>query len=446
MKKNISIIFIEDNLDDVELTLYELKKHFNIHYKVVESREDFFFEINQQNYDIILADYKLPDWTGMEALQWLRQNNNLTPFILVTGAIGEETAAECIREGADNYILKENLARLSTAIEQAQANFQIKQGRDRDKAALEESEELLRAVFESAIDAIFTKNIQGEFLRVNEAFKKLVKLDEKQIINKKNSDIYPEALAKIYERLDQLTLKGDTVTEEVIHEMNDQRLVLQVNQVPIRKNSHIFGLCGIARDITSTQQVLDGTISAITKMVEQRDPYTSGHQLRVSELATAIAKEMDLSPEQIKGLQLAASLHDIGKAFIPAELLSKPSNLTEAETRIIRQHPVLGAEILRQIPFPWPLARFVEEHHEKMDGSGYPKGLVGEQISLEARIICIADIVDSIITHRPYRPAKRLEVALVELKLQSGIKFDPNVIAALDKVVANSYFDQGYLK
>ncbi|MBN2091746.1 HD domain-containing protein [candidate division KSB1 bacterium] len=446
MKKNISIIFIEDNQDDVELTLYELKKHFNIHYKVVESREDFFSEINQKTYDIILADYKLPDWTGIEALQWLRQNNNLTPFILVTGAIGEETAAECIREGADNYILKDNLARLSTAIEQAQENFQIKQGRAKDKAALEESEELLRAVFESAIDAIFTKNIQGEFLRVNQAFKNLVKLDEKQIIDKKNKEIYPESLAKIYDRLDQTALKGETVTEEVIHEMNGHRFVLQINQVPIRKNNHIFGLCGIARDITNTQLVLNGTISAITKMVEQRDPYTSGHQLRVSELATAIAKELNLTPQKIKGLQLAASLHDIGKAFIPAELLSKPSNLTEAETRIIRQHPVLGAEILRQIPFPWTLARFVEEHHEKMDGSGYPKSLVGEQISLEARIICVADIVDSIITHRPYRPAKRLEVALVELKLQSGIKFDPMVIEALDRVVENGYFDNGYLK
>lgn len=440
MKKNISIIFIEDNQDDVELTLYELNKHFNIDYKVVESREDFFSEINRKAYDVILADYKLPDWTGIEALQWLRQNNNLTPFILVTGAIGEETAADCIREGADNYILKDNLARLRSAIEQAQENFQIKQDRARDKAAREESEELLRAVFESAIDAIFTKNMTGEFLRVNQAFKNLVKLDEASIIKKQNKDIYPERLAKIYERLDQMTLKGATVTEEVIHEMNGNQFVLQINQVPLRKNNDIFGLCGIARDITNTQLVLDGTISAITKMVEQRDPYTSGHQLRVSYLATAIAKMMNLTPEKIKGLQLAASLHDIGKAFIPAELLSKPSTLTEAETRIIRQHPVLGAEILRQIPFPWNLARFVEEHHEKMDGSGYPKSLTGEQISLEARIICVADIVDSIITHRPYRAAKRLEVALVDLKLQSGIKFDPEVIEALNKVVENGYF------
>jgi PAS domain S-box-containing protein/putative nucleotidyltransferase with HDIG domain len=443
MKKNISIIFIEDNQDDVELTLYELKKHFNIHFKVVESREDFFSEIHQRAYDIILADYKLPEWNGIEALQWLRQNKNLTPFILVTGAIGEETAAECIREGADNYILKDNLARLSSAIEQAQENYKIKQGREKDKAAREESEELLRAVFESAIDAIFTKNMDGEFLRVNQAFKKLMKLDESMIIEKKNKDIYPEALTKIYDRLDQMAFKGQMATEVVIHEMNGHRFVLHINQVPLRKNNHIFGLCGIARDITNTQLVLDGTISAITKMVEQRDPYTSGHQLRVSDLATAIAKEMNLAPETIKGLQLAASLHDIGKAFIPAELLSKPSHLTDAETRIIRQHPVLGSEILRQIPFPWTLARFVEEHHEKMDGTGYPKGLIGEQISLEARIICVADIVDSVITHRPYRAAKRLEIALADLKLESGIKFDPEVIKALDKVVENGYFNRG---
>jgi putative nucleotidyltransferase with HDIG domain len=149
---------------------------------------------------------------------------------------------------------------------------------------------------------------------------------------------------------------------------------------------------------------------------------------------------MMLPPDQIEGLRMASMLHDVGKASLPAEILSKPSKLSDAESQIIHTHPILGANILRQIPFPWDLARFVEEHHEKLDGTGYPKGLQGNQISLEARIIGVADLVDSISSHRPYRPAKTLEEALDDLNRFSGIKYDPDVIAAIFKLVIEGYF------
>lgn len=188
------------------------------------------------------------------------------------------------------------------------------------------------------------------------------------------------------------------------------------------------------------QQTLEGALNAIMILVEQRDPYTTGHSQRVSNLAVAIAHKMNLPAHHLEDLRLAARMHDVGKASLPAEILSKPSELSSPEKKIIRTHPVLGANILRPLSFSSNLARIVEEHHEKMDGTGYPKGLKGDEISIEARIIGVADLVDSISTHRPYRPAKKLSEAIQDLKEQSGIKYDANVINALFELVEDGYF------
>lgn len=451
MPKKLSILFLEDNRDDVELCLYEFKKHdYETDFLVVESRESFKKEISRRSWDLILADYLLPKWTGLEALIWLREQINLTPFILVTGAVGEETAVECIRQGADNYILKENLQRLIPAVKQTLKATQLRHEKLKALQELEESEERLRAIFYSAIDAIFTKNLDGEFTRVNQAFMDLVQQAEKEILGRTADALFPSALAKIYNDLDQQVLKGRSVSQEISHQDGERKIALHLNLVPLQgKDGKIIGICGYARDISERKaaiekirMTLDGAIQAIMSIVEQRDPYTSGHQLRVSELSVAIAQKIGLPADQTEGLRLAAMMHDVGKASLPAELLSKPSLLTDAEKRIIRAHPMLGANILRQIPFPWDLARFVAEHHEKLDGSGYPNGLQGKAISLEARIIGVADLVESTSSHRPYRPAKLLNEALTDLKKLSGIQYDPVVIDALLELVKEGYFDK----
>lgn len=449
MLKKLSILFLEDNQDDVELCLYEFKRHnYEINFRVVETRHAFAREFTEHTFDVILADYLLPQWNGLEALKWIRENKSIIPIILVTGAMGEETAVECIRQGADNYILKDNLARLVPAVEQTLQSAQLRHEKLNALRELEESEERLRAIFHSAIDAIFTKNLHGEFTRINQAFIDLLEQDEKNILGRKVDDLLPEPLARRYNELDQLVLQGTAVSRELVHRVGEHEITLHLNLVPLIGNDgEIIGICGYARDISERKQALEkirmtleGAIQAMMAIVEQRDPYTSGHQLRVSRLSVAIARKLGLPADQIEGLRLAAMMHDVGKASLPAELLSKPSRLTEAEKRIIRAHPALGANILRQIPFPWDLARFVEEHHEKLDGSGYPKGLTGNDISLEARIIGVADLVESISSHRPYRPAKLLEEALVDLQKQSGIQYDPKIIDVLMELVAEGYF------
>jgi putative nucleotidyltransferase with HDIG domain len=173
---------------------------------------------------------------------------------------------------------------------------------------------------------------------------------------------------------------------------------------------------------------LEGFIQSIAKLVEIRDPYTAGHQQRVTQLACAIAREMHLSEERIRSLRLAGIIHDVGKINVPAEILSKPGSLSEAEFSIIKTHPQVGYEILKNIDSSLPLAQIVHQHHERMDGSGYPLGLVGEDIILEARILAVADVVEAMLSHRPYRPSLGEDAAMQEIKQNRGVLYDARVV------------------
>jgi putative nucleotidyltransferase with HDIG domain len=195
---------------------------------------------------------------------------------------------------------------------------------------------------------------------------------------------------------------------------------------------------GVNQDITErleaelrTQRALEGTIQAVAQTIETRDPYTAGHQKGVTKLAVAIAQKMQLADDQIRGIRVAATLHDMGKISVPAEILSKPGRLSTQEFLIIQEHPKVAYEILKGIAFPWPIADIILQHHERMDGSGYPQGLSSEDgILLEARILAVADVVEAMSTHRPYRPALGVDAALEEIRSKSGTQFDPAVVSA----------------
>jgi HD-GYP domain-containing protein (c-di-GMP phosphodiesterase class II) len=167
---------------------------------------------------------------------------------------------------------------------------------------------------------------------------------------------------------------------------------------------------------------------AITVTVETRDPYTAGHQRRVADLARAVATEMNLPLDIIEGLRMAASIHDLGKISVPAEILSKPTKLTDIEFMLIKTHSQSGYDILKDIDFPWPLAQIVYQHHERMDGSGYPRNLKGDEIIMEARIIAVADVMEAMASHRPYRPALGIDTALAEIEKNKGTFYD-NAVA-----------------
>jgi putative nucleotidyltransferase with HDIG domain len=176
--------------------------------------------------------------------------------------------------------------------------------------------------------------------------------------------------------------------------------------------------------------IVDGVINSLSSTVDARDPYTAGHQKRVAQLAVSIATAMALSQTKIASIRMAGILHDIGKIAIPAEILSKPSTLSDIEFSLIKTHPQVGYDILKNINFPTPVAKIVHQHHERLNGSGYPLGLSGEDILFEARILTVADVVEAMSSHRPYRPGLGIDKALAEIQKNKGEFYDPDVVDA----------------
>ncbi len=191
----------------------------------------------------------------------------------------------------------------------------------------------------------------------------------------------------------------------------------------------------------SLKNSLIGTIAAVGKVVEARDPYTAGHQQRVSRLSRTIAQKMGLDSYRIEGIRMGATIHDIGKIQVPAEILTKPTQLNELELELMKAHTQVGYEILKDIEFPWPVADIAYQHHERMDGSGYPQGLKGEEICLEARIVAVADVVEAIGSHRPYRPSLGIEAALKEIADHRGVLYDSDVVDACLELFEENIFD-----
>ena len=190
----------------------------------------------------------------------------------------------------------------------------------------------------------------------------------------------------------------------------------------------------VEESASQLRQMMDGTVKAISSALEFRDPYTHGHEKRVAELSSAIAVEMGLSADQVEGVRITGYMHDLGKIAIPAEILFKPGKLTDHEFSIVKTHPQFGYDILKEIKFVWPVALATLQHHERLNGTGYPQGLKGDAILLEARILAVADVVETMASHRSYRPAIGLEAGLKEISANKGILYDANVVDACLRV------------
>jgi PAS domain S-box-containing protein len=197
----------------------------------------------------------------------------------------------------------------------------------------------------------------------------------------------------------------------------------------------------IQRYVAQLEDSFFRTVEVVTTLIEMRDPYTAGHERRVAELATAIGNELGLDARRIEGLRVAGQLHDIGKICLPAEILAKPGKITASEYTLIKEHSKAGYDVLKDVNFPWPVAEVAWQHHERMDGSGYPRGLKGDEILLEARIMSVADVVEAMASHRPYRPGLGIEAALGEIIGSRGTRYDPQVV---DACVA-LFREQGYV-
>ncbi|MGP8152942.1 MAG: HD domain-containing phosphohydrolase [Smithella sp.] len=314
--------------------------------------------------------------------------------------------------------------------------------RKKAEEALRQSEEKYRNILESIQEGYFELDLAGNYTFANDAECRNIGYSREELIGMNNRQYQDETtVQKMYQRFRRLYETGEPIKVfdiEIIRK-NGTKAFNEISASLIRDaEGKPIGFQGISRDITDRKQAeeqihqtldrlkkaIGTTIQVLASAVESRDPYTAGHQKRVADLARAIATEMGLPHDTIEGIQMAGSIHDIGKLSVPAEILSKPTKLTDLEFSLIKEHSRNGYEMLKDVDSPWPLAQIVYQHHECMNGSGYPRNLKGEEILMESRILTVADIVEAMASHRPYRPTLGIEPALEEIEKNKGILYD----------------------
>lgn len=342
--------------------------------------------------------------------------------------------------------------------------------------------ELMRLLFSGVTDLTYIYDTEGNILFVNKVFEKFTGHRPEEFYGKPFAALFDEENLKKAMDAYTRTLKGESPHYELC--FKNTKILCEYRNFPLRdEKGKLIGVMGIARDITARKQTeeglrvlneslekriiehssrllelndelmreidarkrqerefkqcieksqksLRGIIQTLALTVESRDTYSAGHQKRVAYLTSCIAEEMGLSKERVAGVRLAALLHDIGKVSVPDEILNNPDRLTEAEMNIIRGHPQVGYDILKEIEFPWSVAQIVLQHHERVNGSGYPLGLSGNDILLEAKILGVADVIDAMTSPRPYRQPIPLDKALNEISQNRGILYDFNVVYA----------------
>lgn len=465
MKKRILIVEDEKIIaEDIKRTLQSFD------YEVIginSSGESAVETAQQEKPDLILMDVMLSGkMNGLEAADHIYNNFDI-PVIFLTAYANDEILTKATLSSPFGYLIKPFEDR------ELKVNLEMAFYKHKMEKNLRNSRNFLLNLIDNVPDYISVKDTHYKYVIANKAYADLYKTTPKQIIGKTDEDfidivIKNKDLVSEYHKNDRKVLetkKPVFIPEEYFEDVEGNMKWFQTSKVPMKSIDGEDIVLTVAVDISKRknaekaledslqrlQLLMEETVNGLVSAMEKRDPYTAGHQRRVAILTTKIAEEMNLPIDKIRGLRIASLVHDIGKIYVPSEILSKPGKLSPAEMNLIKTHPQAGFDILSEIQFPWPVAEIVLQHHERMDGSGYPKGLKGEEILLEARIICVADVVEAIASHRPYRPALTLEEAIKDISENSGILYDKKVVEACIKVIreekyvfeeSNSFFSK----
>ena len=326
-----------------------------------------------------------------------------------------------------------------------------------DKEKQREEVGRLASIVDSSDDAIISISLNRKVMSWNHGAERIYGYKSYAIIESSVMKIIPDSVEKEFSDLISEVVEGQSFSRhETINCHEDGRLFpVSMTVSPLTHHDGIAGITIVSRDISTRRQaeeeltishrrlksMMYETVESLSTAHEKRDLYTSGHQRVVSMISCCIADEMNLPHDQIESLRIAGLLHDIGKVCIPMAILSKPSVLSFEEMALMKKHPEAGYEIVKNIPFAWPVSDIILQHHERMDGSGYPRGIKGADILLGARILAVADVLEAMSAHRPYRPALGLEAALHEIAENAGVKYDQDVCDAAFKL-----FDEGVLR
>lgn len=424
-------------VDDEEVVIEAIKKHLkkdNYEVLIANNGRDGLALCRQESPQLIMLDLKMPVMTGIEFLEQLELSTS-DPYsvIVLTGHGDDDDMEKCFELGASGFLKKpfnayelRGLVKHFIALKLTQHALKIEIEKQKIlQEELKDSKLSFHNIVQKSTDGIIVTNQKGSICFANPVAEAL--------LGRRLGEILGETLGIPI-------VSGETVEIDIKNQQNSPGVAeMRVAETEWEGSTAYLALL---RDITKHKQmeqdlkqsadklnnVLTGTIQAIAKTTEMRDPYTAGHQERVAVLSCAIAEELLLSENEINGIRVASTLHDIGKIYLPSEILTKPRRLTNIEYSMIKTHSQVGFDILKNIEFPWPIAQIVHQHHERIDGSGYPQGLMEEEILKEAKILCVADVVEAMASHRPYRPSLGIDTALKEITEKRALLYDSGVV------------------
>jgi PAS domain S-box-containing protein len=591
MGKPLRVLIVEDSEDDAQLVLRELGRGgYDLVSECVDVPEAMDAALKTGTWDVVISDYTMPRFSAPAALKLLQDNGLDLPFIVVTGAVGEETAVQVMKAGAHDYVMKQNLERLPSTVERELRQAEVRRERKRVDEALRTSEQRLKdaqnlgkigswesdaatnalewsaetyEIFErdealgppspdeeagyyTPVEAVrlreairmaveqgkesdfdLVATMPGGITKYLHTWMRPVKDEAGQVVRlfgtvqditgrkqaeegEKRQRVFSEALMETSpacilvvdsdrkvvfanaetdrvlglsrdgvldmvfgEGLRLLDISGAPVPEgqlpvslvfltgqplysvEYVFDSPSGRRILSISAAPLfdETGSVTHGVATVEdisdikrhaleleQAVERLQKAMYATVEAMSAAVEMRDPYTASHQRRVTVVACAIARELGAGEESVLALSVAGRMHDLGKLKVPTEILTRPGKLSALELQMMKEHPQATYDLLKGIDFPWPVAEICRQHHEHMDGSGYPQGLRGEQLLLEARILAVADVFEAMSSHRPYRPALGVEAALAELQHHRGTLFDADAVDACIRLVREKEF------
>ena len=461
-ERPLRVLCLEDNPHDAELVReHLLAGGFDVSMDIASTGEEFRRLLTASKYDVILADYTLPDFDAPSALDAAKAAGVTVPFICVTGTVDETRAVELLERGGTDYVLKDRMGRLVFAVRRAMNAAS-------EQTAHRESEERFQQLFVNMPDAVIVHD-RTVILANPAAHKGFGYAADADMVGIALVDlIHPDELQRAVDLLDRLeggeepsgplefrslrvdgtiwytevttsrlTLDGRVVFESILRDLTEHRL--REREMTEYRDQLELLLAERGERLRVARSALASVTAVISRTVEIRDPYTAGHQRRVAALAVAIAERLGMPTDDVEEIAVAAAIHDIGKVSIPAEVLSKPAALSPVEFELVKTHSQAGFEIISSAHLAGAVPEIVLQHHERCDGSGYPRGLSADQLLLSSKVIMVADVVEAMSSHRPYRSALGVDAARTEITAGSGVKFDEVVVAACLDVLDDGF-------
>jgi len=396
-------------------------------------------------HQIFVIDIKMPGPSGIDLARVIMKQEEAPAILILTGYAELEKAVQSMKEGIFDYLQKDSvdLFQMQRILKHAAEYHEsllwsrrIRREREKAFRDIDEANKKFQSIVELSRDLIFILDARtGQIEDCNATVYDCLGYSREELLRLPfarlaDGQLVPSALAE-----------SSTLFELTLQDKEGNSFPVEISSSRVGLESGEY-LILIARDITDRKRLenerqqiherihrtLTQTINMVASLVEKRDPYTAGHQKRVSELSVGIAKGLGMDEYQIEGIRLGGLIHDIGKIYVPGEILSKPGRLNEIEFNMIKLHTQVGGDIVREVDYPWPITQIVSQHHERLDGSGYHQGLTAESISIEAKIIAVADVVEAMASHRPYRPALGIEAALTEIREKKRIWFEPEIV------------------